>query len=571
MKVTLAQINTTPNDFEGNFKQIEFGIQKAIDDKSDLVVLPELAICGYSIQDLIYSDGFVQKNYHYLNQICELTKNNKQLYVVVGYVDKNNSGSGKPFFNSVAVINNGFIIGKYNKWLYPFYDVFDECRWYEPGKDLLVFNIGTTRCGIACCEDFWNDKGQDDYNHKLNPIQKYRELGVDWMISVNSSPFIENKPFNRIKMLGEVCSDSFGLIYVNQYGGNDSLVFDGHSFIMNKHGSLKAYLQNDLIPKESPFFKGALGQYKTVDTNFNGYVSHTEEDEVLKMILLGLFDYGVKSGFDKFVLGSSGGVDSALVISLACMAFGSIKVHAIMMPSIYSSEGSIKDAQQLHENWGCHEYKVPIEHESKLNFINDNLKIGHINKWGQISEENFQARLRGQIVMHFSNATGALALGTTNKTEQAVGYGTLFGDLSSCINILGDLYKLQIFAMCKRINEIYKKEMIPNVIINKPPSAELAPGQTDEKALMPYAVLDKVCKAYIEDYVHTIEDFKKWLNKNELTYDKDAEKILNERYDSMIARIDRFEFKRRLSAFCIKVSKKAFGNGRRIPICKGNG
>lgn len=569
MKVVLGQINPTPNDFAGNFAQIELGINKAITEDCDLVVFPEMAISGYGVQDLIYDSDFIQKNQTNLNKICSLTVGNKKLYVVVGYVDKNNNGSGKPFYNSVAVIHNGFIIGRYNKWLYPFYDVFDEVRWFEPGKDLLVFNIGTTRCGIACCEDFWNDKGQDDYNHKMNPIQKYRELGVDMMISVNSSPYVERKPFNRISMLEKVCIGSFGLIYVNQYGSQDQLVFDGHSFVMNKNGILQAFIKNPLIPIENDIAKGAKGQYVVVDTKKNGFIDKKDKDNNLKMILLGMFDYAKKSGFEKFCLGSSGGVDSALVISLACMAFGADKVYAIMMPSIYSSEGSVKDAKQLHSNWGCNERLVPIEHKSKLEVIRENLKMGDLNKYGEVSEENFQARLRGQVVMDFSNATGALALGTTNKTEQSVGYGTLFGDLASTINILGDLYKMQIFEMCKRINEIYKKEMIPLAIINKAPSAELAPGQTDEKALMPYYILDRVCQAYIEDHVKTLEDFNAWLSKNSIKIYKSDEAILIDRYAKMVERIDRFEFKRRLSAFCIKISKKAFGAGRRIPICKG--
>ena len=581
MKVTLGQINTTPNDFDGNYLQIKYGIKQAISDGADLIVFPELSIPGYLIQDLIYGHDFVNKNYEYLNKICDLTKGNKKLYVVVGYVEKNNNGCGKPFYNSVAVINNGFIIGRYNKWLLPFYDVFDESRWFEPGKDLLIFNIDNKRCGVACCEDFWNCKGQDDYNHKMNPIQKYRELGVDVMISLNASPFVEGKPRQRLKMLEEVCKDSFDLIYVNQYGGQDQLVFDGHSFVMNKKGIVNGYIVNQLIPDKKDFTKGAAGAYKTFDTEKFNFIDKNENDEVLKMILLGLYDYGTKSGFKKFVLGSSGGIDSAVVAALAAMAFGGENVYGIRMPSRWNDAGSKDDAYVLHQNFGINDRVKPIDYEPWLNSINKDLGLDDRDfdpetmtrpvGYNAVADENIQARMRGQVVMHYSNAMGALALGTTNHTEQAVGYGTLFGDLASTINVIGDLYKMQVFGIAKRINEIYRKEMIPVAIINKPPSAQLAPNQTDEKALMPYAILDNVCRAYVENYIANLDDFLKSEFGVVVENNEEYIKILNERYDSMIKRIDAMEFKRRLAAFCIKVTKKAFGPGRRIPICKGRG
>ena len=565
MKCTICQLNTTPNDFIGNFNQIKFGIEKAIKDGSDLVVFPELSIPGYNIQDLIYTSGFVEKNYEYLNKICELTKGNTKLNVLVGYVETNNNGKGKKFFNSAAHINNGYIKGKHNKWLLPHTDLFWESRWYEPGTDLLIINIAGNKCGVAICEEIFNDKGQDDYDHHHNPIQKYRELNIDWLITLNSSPYVIGKPEKRIKMVEKICENSFGLIYVNEIGGNDDMVFDGHSFIMNKNGSLQAYLKNELIPVANDLAKGAKGQYLTVDTNFKGFVSHTEEDDELKMILLGLYDYVKKSGFNEVCFGSSAGIDSALVCALSTMCFGGENVHCIMMPSIYSSEGSVSDAKQLHKNFGVKEYLVPIEHVSKIEHMNTHLGLVNYNK---VADENFQARLRTMVSLHYSNATGALALNTSNKTELCCGYFTL-GEIAS-FDVIGDLYKNQVYKFARRINEIYKKDMINNLILNKKASAELKPGQFDEDSLMPYEILDEICKGYIEEYISDLDTFKEYMikNGNENIIIK-YKNILKERYYKIVNLIDRMEFKRRLSPLCTKISSKAFGSGRRIPVTKG--
>lgn len=572
-KVYMGQTNPTPNDFQGNLKQILDGVKLALDGDCDLAVFPELCIPGYLVKDMVYNEDFIDKNLRSVDTICEATIGNKNLHVFVGYVSKNTTGAGKPFYNSVAVINNGYVIAKYNKWLLPHYDIFDESRYYEPGDETCVITINGERFGIACCEDLWNDRGQDDYNHHRNPVQQYRELGVEWIVSLNASPFVDKKPWLRQYMLSKVCQGSFGLIYVNQIGNQDEIIFDGHSLIMNTSGLLLEYITNDLSPKVN-----SAGQHSIVDLEETSHTYFKEDvDDVLKMILLGMYDYATKSGFTKFVLGSSGGIDSALVASLASIAFGGGNVHCIMMPSMYSSEGSVKDAQTLHTNWNINEYKVPIEHKNKINFINEHLDLGENNKYGPLAEENFQARIRGQIVMHFSNATGALALTTGNKTELCCSYFTAFGDSAGFCDPLGDLYKKQVVSLCKRINEIYRKEMIPNVIINKPPSAELAPGQTDEKSLMPYFILDELCQAYIENYVKTIPEFYKWLEHNnkethsKIMSNKEYTNIIEHKYDAIIKRIDQTEYKRRVAPFCFKVSKKSFGTGRRIPICKGNG
>jgi NAD+ synthetase len=385
------------------------------------------------------------------------------------------------------------------------------------------------------------------------------------MISLNSSPYVIGKPEKRIKMLSEVCKDSFGLIYCNQYGAQDQLLFDGHSFLMDKNGSLQAYLKNDLIPTQNDLAKGAKGQYVTVDTTYNGFVSRSEEDHELKMILLGLYDYVKKSGFSQVCFGSSGGIDSSLICAVSAMIFGGGNVHCIMMPSIYSSEGSVADAKKLHKNFGVNEYLVPIEHVSKIEHMNKHLGLTNYNT---VADENYQARLRTTVSLHFSNATGALALNTSNKTELCCGYFTL-GEIAS-FDVIGDLYKKQVYQFARRINQIYGKEMIGNAIIDKKASAELKPGQFDEDSLLPYEILDEICRVYIEEYICDLSMFKDFMIKegNEHLIVK-YEKILEEKYYKIVNLIDKMEFKRRLSPLCPKISKKAFGIGRLIPILKG--
>ena len=582
MKITIAQVNTTPNDFSGNFQKIMSGIQAAIKDSADVVVFPELTIPGYLVKDLVYTTGFVEKNLWYLNEVAKLT-NTLALTVIVGYIDRNHKGVGKPFKNMAAVIRNGVVIATYQKHLLPFYDVFDEGRYFEPGTDICVFDINGSRCGIAICEDVWNDKGQDDYCYEDNPIQKYRDLGINYLFSLNSSPYAKDKPKHRIDMLRAITSEwknakdatvPINLIYVNQIGGQDELVFDGHSMIIG-NGTLVKYIKTPILPIEY----GDI--FETTDVapyNHAGpYINHEFETDHLRMVLLGLRDYIAKSGFKAIVLGSSGGVDSALVATLATLAIGGENVNCIMMPSCYSSEGSVKHAQELHKRLGCKEFLVPIEHKKLTNHVNEcfgfiksnfdgihkenDETFTQVVKYNESADENIQARMRGQIIMHYSNATGALALTTGNKSELAVGYCTLYGDTNGGFNPIGDLFKTEVFALCKQINELFKG-LIPLEILNKAPSAELKPDQTDEASLLPYPILDKLCRLYIEEYV---TDYKLYAVKTQ----GDGDKVANEKDFNRITRLIYInEFKRRQVAPTIKLSKVAFGTGRRLPIVK---
>jgi NAD+ synthetase len=579
MKITLAQINTTPNDFVGNFTKIFNGVAAAIRDNSDVVVFPELTIPGYLVKDLVYTSGFVEKNLQYLQRVAALTTNDPQLTVIVGYIDHNNTGVGKPFRNMAAVIRGGVVIATYQKHLLPFYDVFDEGRYFEPGEDVCVFNINGIRCGVVICEDAWNDKGQDDYNYEDNPVAKYRKLGINYLFSLNSSPYARNKPKYRIDMLTKITNEwnqkSLNLVYVNQIGGQDELVFDGHSCVIS-NGEVITYFQNNFKPE-------TFGErFETVDIPPQGkagpYMDLQHEQDHLKMVILGLYDYITKSGFKQIVLGSSGGVDSALVAALATLAIGKENVNCIMMPSCYSSEGSVTDAKDLHKRLGCNEFLVPIEHLNLTNHINTCFKFierdpsnddrdrpapkeayKQLIDYNKVADENIQARMRGQIVMHYSNAMGALALTTGNKTELATGYCTLYGDMNGGFNPIGDLYKMEVFALCRQINSLFGN-LIPDAIINKAPSAELRPDQTDEASLLPYPMLDNIVKLYIESYVTDYAIYCKATNEERRASEKDYNRITRLIYIN--------EFKRRQAAPTIKLSKVAFGTGRRLPIVK---
>lgn len=594
MKALIAQINTTPCDFEGNTAKIKEGIKKGFEQKADLVIFPELSIPGYLCRDKVYEHGFVTENLKRVREItafydvCSYEHPNHLPHVVFGYIDANRTGVGKPFRNMAAVLHNGTIIARYAKHLLPFYDVFDEGRYFEPGKELAVIEVRGQRWGICICEDVWNDKDQDDYSYRCNPIQQYREIGVKNIISLNSSPFVQGKIEKRIKMLCAATENGGQAFYVNQFGGQDELMFDGHSFHV-QNGRLTYLLKESMATGNDAY---GLMDSDNEDNQAVSYMYfHDHSDEILYNALKWCFrDYVRKSGFTNVVLGSSGGIDSAVVAALACDALGPENVHGVRMPSVYSSEGSKDDALSLHKNLGCHDYIVPIEHISLVAGIveaveksNPDLKNQPYNK---VADENIQARLRGMSVMHLSNAYGMLPVTTGNKTELALGYCTLYGDMNGGYAPINDLYKLEVYRIARYINTKAGKEIIPVNIIDKAPSAELAPGQTDEASLLPYAILDPIVRAYVEDYVGTFAEFRDWAGRNGMAAvmtlgNKGWEEksgLLNpewftkpeaqEKYKKMIRLININEFKRRQAAPGIKVSKVAFGSGRRLPIVK---
>jgi NAD+ synthetase len=541
MKVQLIQTNPTPGQFEDNVNQILEGLKEGEGKYADVVLTPELSICGYGVRDMVYDEGFIEKNHDYLLEVAEAT-NGMAPYVIVGYVDHNHSGSGKKFRNMAAVIRYGKVVATYQKQLLPFYDVFDEGRYFEAGTEPCIIEIAGKRCGLTICEDLWNDKGQDDYNYINNPVQTYRDLNVEVLLNISSSPYHMGKQHLRHSMLTKLSRD-FDVVYCNQYGACDELVFDGWSSVY-ANGSL---VEAITLPQtataglvQTTYVQLDMARYNP--RTFFQQASLDNDNYHLLMTLLGLHNYVNKTNHNAVVVGSSGGIDSALVIALASIALGPDKVNAIMMPSIYSSDHSVNDAKELHANCGCKEYTVTIDHETPLSHINACLGLDN-QPYLSVADENIQARLRGQVIMHYSNATNAIPLTTGNKTELALGYCTMYGDMCGGFNPIGDLYKLEVYDMARLINKMYGP-MIPENIIEKAPSAELAPGQTDEASLMPYAELDPIVKGHIEEY----ED----------THDC-----------PMTRRMKIMEFKRRQAAPCTRLTKKAFGTGRRYPIVKG--
>ena len=581
MRVCLGQINTTPGDFTGNLAAIKRGIRIASDQRCDVVLFPELSIPGYLSQDLIYHPAYIDRNLAGLKEMAEYTRGcSSSLHTVVGYIERN-PGPGKPFFNCAAVIREGRIIGKYTKQLLPFYDVFDELRYYEPGTDLLILDIAGSRTGIAICEDLWNDKGSDDYNYSDNPMQQYRDQGVDVILSLNSSPYVHDKSWRRLQVIAPGTMPDLTIVYVNQRGGQDELVFDGQSFVV-RNGDLlhlSTHVHEDSFEvvdtEQTPLLRRVFDKQNR--SNVLG-----QSVRLYDLLVLCLRDYVQKSGFEQLVVASSGGVDSAVVCKLASDAVGASKVHAIRMPSIYSSIHSHDDAVLLHSNLGCWDYEVEISHESLVQMLNgqfaihcdepDNLvgKTLRSGSYAKVADENIQARLRDVYLMHFSNAYGAMPLSTGNKTESACGYYTHF-DMNFSFAPIKDLYKHEVFTIARSAEEI------PANIWRKPPSAELAPGQTDEASLLSYAVLDPIVRAYVEDYISTFDLFSAWVDDKiaageTISLDTD---VLSEWVRSNNARVDfqrmislmgRMEYKRRQTCPGTKVSKVAFGIGRRIPI-----
>ncbi len=571
MKVCLGQINTTPGDFEKNLAAIRAGMAAASKTDAELLVFPELTIPGYLSQDLLYNPDFINANQSVLNEVLQASREYPELHVVVGYIGRN-PGVGKPFTNMAGVVADGQLVCEYQKQLLPFYDVFDELRYFEPGVSPCVFELSGLKIGIAICEDLWNDKGADDYNYENNPLEQYKQVGVDVVVSLNSSPFVHDKCAQRMSHITPATESGLTVVYVNQVGGQDELVFDGQSFVAN---SGQVQFLSDVVFEDS---------FPTIDLDSVDAVDVSDAIEANRvslkdLLVLGLRDYARKSGFDQVVLASSGGVDSAVVCLLACEALGAKNVHAIRMPSVFSSDHSRDDAQRLHEQLGCWDYEMPVSHEDLVAALNAKYQIHDSEQnlvkqkidaggYSNVADENIQARLRDVYVMHFSNAYGAMPLSTGNKTESGCGYYTHF-DMNFSYAPIKDLYKFQVVDLAK------SDKRVPENIWQKPPSAELAEGQTDEATLMPYAILDPIVLAYVEEYVTTFERFNDWIGGTNVAGVTGDEGVLRswlsqndaeDDYRRIVSLIGRMEYKRRQTCPGTKVSKVAFGIGRRIPI-----
>lgn len=542
MRVTIGQINTTNGDYEGNTARIIRAIEQGKQDRADLVVLPETCIQGYTSLDWFLDRDIACCVLQPLDQIIQATEG---LTAIVGTVRPTGLPTGRRLFNSAAVIRDKQLLGFADKTLLPEYDVFDDPRYFEPAPKRHLFPIDQDKVGIAVCEDFWNDKTfwkERLYLH--DPADELIEMGADVLISINASPFNKGKIGQRCAMVSHRAkSAGLPIVFVNLVGGNDGIVFDGASIVADCEGK---------IILQAPPFEEFFG---TVDLDCGvrdeRCLPGDDIETIHSALVLGIRDYARKNRFQTAVLGLSGGLDSALVAALACEALGPENVLAVMMPSPYSSRSSIEDSVDLGRRLGMKVVEHPITEAFQVLLKEMNLPAPAVGSSSHASE-NLQSRLRGNILMTISNAEGRLLLSTGNKSELALGYCTLYGDTNGGLAVIGDVLKTEAYALARHFNR--GEELIPTAIIEKRPSAELAPGQFDDQSLPPYDILDPVLRMYFEQKA-TPEEIVAAGNDRELVYD-----TLN-RVESSAN-----EFKRRQLPPTLIISRNAIGIGRRRPV-----
>ncbi len=543
MKIAVCQINTIIGDIEGNKKKILDYYKKSIAAGADLAVFPELSICGYPPLDLVEKNEFREA---IIDASLEIAQQTGEVGILFGTITEDyedNIGTG--IYNSAMLCYDGEIKFVQQKTLIPNYDVFDEVRYFESAKSVDIHKFKGESLGISICEDIWNDADYwKDRLYEKDPVQNLVDKGATLLINISASPYNYGRRTVRYGMLSTLTKDSnLPLAYVSCVGAQTDLIFDGGSLCFNAKGELQ------LLGKtyEEDFF--------IFDTEKN-YEPLTEfeksfEEEVHSALVLGLKDYAKKTGFKKALVGLSGGIDSALVTYLAVQAFGPQNVHVLLMPSKYSSEGSITDSKKLIENLGISWNNVSIQpvFDKALEMLSP--LFGGLPS--DVTEENMQARIRGMYLMSLSNKFGYLLCTTGNKSEMAVGYATLYGDMCGALAVIGDVYKTQVYKLAEFINR--DGEIIPREIIEKAPSAELRPDQKDQDSLPPYEVLDKILKLYLEESKE-IKEISEIMGDAGLVY-------------KVLRMVDLNEFKRKQAAPVLRVSKKAFGYGRRFPIVQG--
>jgi NAD+ synthase/NAD+ synthase (glutamine-hydrolysing) len=550
MKIAIAQINPLIGDLSGNAQKILEICQQASLNGVRLLLTPELSICGYPPRDLLLNPSFVVAIDQTLQKLAEDLPAN--LAVLVGTVVKNSQAGitgGKNLFNSMALLENGKIQQFFHKRLLPTYDVFDEHRYFEHGLEANYLILDHLKIGVTICEDLWNNEefwGKRSY--QINPIHDLANLGVDLIVNLSASPYTVGKQNLREAMLKHsAISFQKPIIYTNQVGGNDDLIFDGRSFAVNKQGEIIARGE------------GFVSDFITVEFNRNqqdlvlGNISpvyESEEAEIWNALVLGVKDYVHKCRFSKVLLGLSGGVDSALVAAIATAALGKENVIGILMPSPYSSEHSISDALALAENLDIQTDILPIGElmqafDVSLNDLFAGTEFG-------IAEENLQSRIRGNLLMAISNKFGYLLLSTGNKSEMAVGYCTLYGDMNGGLSVIADVPKTRVYSLCKWLNSHHQKEVIPVNILTKAPSAELKPGQVDQDSLPAYDILDDILDRLLHQHQSAAE-----------IVIAGHDRVV---VDKVLQLLSRAEFKRRQAAPGLKITDRAFGTGWRMPI-----
>ncbi|MGA2631206.1 MAG: NAD+ synthase [Terriglobia bacterium] len=542
MKIALAQINSTVGDFEGNVRKIAEFAGHAMERGAQIVVFPELALCGYPPRDLVERPEFLRRSEAELLRLAALLPD---IPILVGYVRRSHSQTGKAAADAAALLSGGKILADYTKTLLPFYDVFDESRYFEPGAGPLVFQQQSVLLGITICEDAWNDK--HFWSKRLyarDPVEESVRVGAEVLINIASSPFCAGKTQLRHEMLKALaCKHHIPVVYVNHVGGNDQLIFDGTSLAFDSSGKLCARaksFEEDLIIYDTTSGAGDVRE-----------VPASQTAEVYEALRLGTRDYVAKCGFTKVLVGLSGGIDSSLVATLAADALGPQNVTGIGMPGPYSSPGSIQDAATLARKLGIDFRVVPITpiFETYLTTL-DSAFEGHPR---DVTEENIQARIRGNILMALSNKFGALLLTTGNKSELAVGYCTLYGDMAGGLAVIADVPKTMVYELSRYANRA--GERIPKACLDKAPSAELRPNQTDQDTLPPYETLDLILRASIEENLSAQEIIAKHRLDASLVRDT-------------LRKVHQAEYKRQQAPPALKVTAKAFGMGRRYPIAQ---
>lgn len=548
MKIRVTQLNPTVGDIDGNKKKILDELKKAGKDGIELLVLPELVLLGYPPMDLLERKSFCDYAYKAANDIISKTG---ETALIFGTITPNESGTGRKVFNSAVVAYQGKVLTTVHKTLLPTYDIFDEFRYFEPNKSWQPFRFKGLKFGLTICEDIWNNQNEYQYHtYDVNPSKNLKDAGASVLVNISASPFSKHKPELRLQMLRNHATNlGIPIIYANQVGANTEIIFDGDSIFMNGDGhvceraSLFEEMQIDaeLDTKEQVFRPLTHTHYESMPM----------EERLFKALVLGLRDYVKKSKItDKVLLGLSGGIDSTLVAAIAAEALGPQNVMGITMPSRYSSGGSITDSELLARNLGIEFRELAIK--SIYDTFLETLSPLFTDTKFNVAEENIQSRSRGVLLMAISNKFGYLVLNTGNKSEMAVGYCTLYGDMAGGVSILSDVYKTEVYAISSWINKRAGKEIIPQTIIDKAPSAELRPDQKDTDSLPDYPMLDGILKAYIEDQISAKEIY-------EMGYDKQI-------VEKIVRMVDLNEYKRRQAAPGLRVSSKAFGVGRRMPI-----
>jgi len=564
VKIGFAQINTIVGDFEGNARKIARAAEDLESRGAQIILTPELSLTGYPPQDLLFKSDFVPRN---LVALDELHKRVGKAALLVGCVDVNPSGNGRPFFNAAAVLEKNRPLRKVFKSLLPTYDVFDEARYFEPGPAPVPLEIGGHRIGVTICEDIWTPEYLPRGLYSRDPVHDLVTAGAAAIVNLSASPFQVGKPALRREMIRRQAGrHRVPFFYCNAIGGNDQLVFDGYSLAATADGVIwiqaPGFQEGTFVldigdmNHEVEFRSHAIDGAKPKVTVLNPWPSENmaREDmaDLRDALVLGLRDYMVKCGFRTAVLGLSGGIDSAVTACLAVQALGAADVKGVAMPSEFSSGHSIEDALQLAANLGMECLEIPIA--GSFDAFKEQMSGAFSGKPEDITEENMQARLRGLTLMSLSNKFGHLLLTTGNKSELAVGYCTLYGDMCGGLAVISDLPKTTVYRLAEFLNADARRELIPERTITKPPSAELRPDQTDQDTLPPYEVLDEILRLYVEENLGAGELIRKGFDEEIVHW--------------VLRRVDLNEYKREQAAPGLKVTGRAFGIGRRMPLAQ---